>query len=209
MLRSRCVLPAAAALIAMTAAATASTIDLGFTDLNLIYDGVDLMDANPDGPDALGAISLNGDALPGPASIDFYLPGVTGLTPGGAAKSAEDGWLEFTLPDGESVTLGLGEVTVNYVDVAGIAQFVFGAAVADVNEATAGAPLPADSEVSVSFSATVSQPESSGGVLAAFVAVATGNVTGAAVVPEPTTAAAVGLLTLFGAAATFMRVRLG
>lgn len=211
MFRSRCAAPIVAALATLTAAAApATSIELGFTDLNLVYDGADLKDANPTGPDTLGAVSLDGVALAGPASIDFYLPDVVGLAQnGGSVTSGTGGWLEFALPDGESVKLGLDDVTVNYIDVFGTAQFVFGAALAKVNEASAGAPLPADSEVTVSFSATVSQPEASGGFLSSFVAVATGDVIGAAVVPEPTTAAAVGLLALLGSAATLMRVRLG
>lgn len=212
MFRSSCALSLIAALVALAGApATAGPVELSFTDLNLVYDGQNLTDANPVGPDALGAVSLNGVALPGPASIDFYLPSVLNLAPtGGVTVSGIGGWLEFLLPDGETMMLTLDSVEVTYADVAGLAQFVFGAAIAGVNEATAGAPLPVDTEVSVSFAAPVTQAESDAGLLSAFVAVATGNVSGtAAVVPEPTTAAAVGLLALLGSAATVMRVRLG
>ena len=141
-LRFACAL---AALALLTPLAHADTIDLTFGELDLVFDGSSIKDAVPDDGDGVVATPVVEMGPPDPSvlagtKIDFYLPGVSPIPEaGGSTQSGQGGWLTLMLPGGEEVQLSLDTVTINYVDLGGVARFAFGAAVAEVYAADDGA----------------------------------------------------------------------
>ena len=146
--------------------------------------------------------------------IDFYLPEVAPISEaGGSTQSGQGGWLTLLLPGGEEVLLSLDSVTINYVDLGGVARFAFGAAVAEVyapSESGLGPQaLSLAPAASVSFSAAIAETTTENGMLTSFKGKATGEVRGATVVPEPAAGVAVVLLLGVTSAAAVMRAKLG
>lgn len=214
----------ACALIAFTlliAPAAADTIDLTFGELDLVFDGSSLKDAAmADGEgDAVVATPVVEMGPPDPSTlagtkIDFYLPGLSPIdAAGGSTQSGQGGWLTLMLPGGEEVQLSLDTVTINYVDLGGIARFAFGAALAEVYAPSSPGPGPAplslEPAASVSFSAAISEATVENGMLTSFKGKASGEVRGATVVPEPATGVAIALLLGVTSAAAVMRAKLG
>ena len=124
-LRFACAL---AALALLTPLAHADTIDLTFGELDLVFDGSSIKDAVPDDGDGVVATPVVEMGPPDPSvlagtKIDFYLPGVSPIPEaGGSTQSGQGGWLTLMLPGGEEVQLSLDTVTINYVDLGGVAH---------------------------------------------------------------------------------------
>lgn len=216
-LRFACALTAFALLTPLT---HADTIDLTFGELDLVFDGSSIKDAVPDDGDGVVATPVVEMGPPDPSvlagtKIDFYLPEVSPISEvGGSTQSGQGGWLTLMLPGGEEVQLSLDTVTINYVDLGGVARFAFGAAVAEVyapsNPGLNTNALSMEPAASVSFSAAISEATIENGMLTAFKGKASGEVRGATVVvPEPAAGVAIALLLGVTSAAAVMRAKLG
>lgn len=183
---------ACAALCAAMAAsvASAATIEIEFTGLDLSYDGSTISAT----ADPLSSVTVEEDNVPVAGSpfgasifADLSIPGVTDIAVGGdTVVSSAGGTLGLDLPGGDSVDLTLGEVTVSYVDL-GFVQFSFGGSVGSVDSQSLPAGLILGSPVSVSFSAPITSLSDDGTNLLSFTADGTGQIEGPSI-PEPTAA---------------------
>lgn len=187
-------------------------IDIGFTQLDLAYDGENVTEEG-DG-DMLGAITVSHDgeviATYTGGTIELEIPGVVDIDMAGDSVTTDkSGWLLLTLPTGDTVHLSLSNVTVNYLDSGAFGGFAFGGTIASVMEQTLPVEMQINEAANVSFSASVVSSTNDGTHLTSFKASGTGQVRGSLLVPEPTTAAAVGLMFLVGTAAAAMRAKLG
>jgi hypothetical protein len=219
------VLFAGAAALLCAASANAA-IRIEFTGMNLIYDGSAFYDAgssagglaDPADADPLVSVDFfNDDTLVGSLSsdisLDVYIPDVTGLSasPGAVTNLTTPGNPGFfdllmgTSPlASEFLLLDLNAVNVTYVDVSGIAQFVFAASIASSSAQNLPFGLVVADPVFVSFSAQVTPGSitTSDDIITGFEAFGTGEFNASAI-PAPTTAAALGL----GALAALRRRR--
>jgi hypothetical protein len=209
------------ALSLIAAPARASTLEIAFTGMDLVYDGSAIYDAdssgggvgNPADADPLTSVDFSVDGTPvgsltSNVSLDAYVPDVTGIpsaagtvynltTPGNPGH--------FDLLIGTSplatdyLVVDLSKVSVTYVDVANIVQFNFGAAVSSVFAQSLPFGLVAGDPVTVSFSAQVvsGSRTTANGFVTGFRASGTGQYN-APVVPEPASCvlAACGLIAL-------------
>jgi hypothetical protein len=208
----------ACAVLALVAAPlSAATIEIGFTGLDLVYDGVAIYDGgstaggvgNPADADSLATVDFSVDgsfvgSLSSDVALDMFIPGITGIS-----SSAGTVYNVTTPPAGgffdlligtsplasEFLLVDLDEVSVVYVDVANIVQFTFGAAVSDVFAQNLPFGLTIGDPVTVSFSAQVvpGTLTSALGFVTGFEAGGTGEIRGP-LVPEPGTC----LLAAFG-----------
>lgn len=210
-------LVAVAMLAALAGVSPAAMFDISFTGLDLVYDGSTIQDSNASGGDAV-QVSMVAEGQPEESSvqtsatIDFFLPGVLDIddAPNDQVQSAGGGTLVLTMPGGETVQLSLGSLTISYVDLSGIATFAFGAGVTDMMRPIDPTALSLDPPTSVSFSARIGALRTENGKVTQFVARSTGEIEGATIIPEPSTAVtAVGLMAVLASAAAAMRVRLG
>ena len=159
-------------------------------------EGMEIVDMGlpPDGAHPLTSVAITEDGeLAGPVitegiSHDLLIPKVSPISAaGGPASSAAGGSLDLALGSGHSLSLELGEVDINYVDLFSTMQFVFAATVGGVDNQNLPYGLEIGQKLGVSFSTQV-EPGSlgtSGGFVTSFIAAGTGEVEGPAV-PEPT-----------------------
>ncbi len=189
---------------------SAATIEIGFTGLNLVYDGSAIYDAgspaggvaNPADADPLLTVDFTVNGVPvgsltNDVSLDMFIPGITGIpaaagtvynltTPAGA------GFFDLLIGTSplasEFLLVDLDEVTFTYVDVANVVQFTFGAAISDVFSQNLPFGLVIGDPVTVSFSAQIvsGTRTTAGGFVTGFRANGTGEIRGP-LIPEPMT----------------------
>lgn len=207
--RARFVL-AAASMLLCGVSARAATIQIGFTGMNLVYDGSTITDAgssaggvgNPAQADSLASVDFFVDStlvgsLSSDISVDIDIPDVLNIPSAANAvynqtTVGNPGYFDLLIGTSplasEYLQLDLEEVTVSYFDVSGLVQFTFGAAVAASNSQNLPFSLEIGDPVTLSFSAQVSPgtKTSAGGFITGFGATGTGEIRGE-LVPEPST----------------------
>jgi hypothetical protein len=217
----------ACALVALvTTTSKAETIHIGFTGMNLVYDGSTIYDAgssaggvlNPAQADPVASMDFftNGTlvgSLSSDIAVDVSIPGVTNIpsnvgtvftviTPG------DPGHFDLLIGSGplasEYLSLDLDQVTINYVDIAGLIQVTFGAAIADSSSQNLPFGLDIGDLVTLSFSAQVDTGSLTGinNIITGFTATGTGEVRQA--IPEPSSVA-ISVTGLLAAAVLFRR----
>lgn len=204
-------------LAAMGLAGSVATADIviEFSGMNLVYDGSTLYDAgsvaggvaNPADADVLASVDffLNGvqvGALNSDISLDVYIPNLVGIpsTPGSATiiNTGAPGFFDLLMGTSplasQFLLVDVSSVTVTYIDVAGILQFTFGAAVASAFAQNLPYGLMVGQPLTVSFSAQIDPGTltSAGGFITGFRASGTGEFRGEAV-PTPGAIALVAL----------------
>jgi PEP-CTERM motif len=191
--------------VSLVAPASADTLEIQYTGLDIIYDGSVITDLGD--PDPLESVDflVNGTKVFGlNAGVDMSLsvPGVSNLpVGGGAVTSAAGGLLSLALPDGDFLDLQLGAAEVVYVSVSVVQlNFVLAAGSANV----LGQLLPIEGEledvVAISFSTNIDNNTltDDGSYITGFEANGTGEIEGI-LVPEPSTICMLGIgaLSLF------------
>jgi hypothetical protein len=212
--KSVCGMVVYALLAVVPTPASAATIQVNFTGLDLVYDGSALYDAgstaggfaDPADADPLISAVFSVDGMPVGSlltdiSADIFIPGLTGI-PSGANQfvmpttSGDPGFFDLLIGTSplasQFLLVDLGEVEITYDDDLGVAQFLLGAAVSDVFAQNLPFGLVVDEPLTVSFSATVvpgTLTEFSG-FIDGFSATGIGEISeqGAAVIPEPAAA---------------------
>ena len=186
------------ALLLLQTTASAGTLGIQYTGMNISYDGSTITEVG--NPDPLSSLVFlvdgvqAGPVLTSGIAMDLSIPGVSGLpVAGGTTTSAAGGTLGLTLPGGDFLNLDLGAAEVVFVSITGgnfQLQFVLGASEANVISQS----LPVDGlfgeDVSVSFSTQVKSGSltQNAGIVTGFLASGTGEIEGN-LVPEPTTVA--------------------
>jgi PEP-CTERM motif len=211
---------ACALLVMIAAPASAATIEIGFTGLNLVYDGSALYDAgstsgglaNPADADALTSVDFSVDGIPAGSlssdvSADIHIPDVTGIPVGPGVDNqttpGNPGFFDLLIGTSPLATqfllVDLEDVNITYLDVANIVQFTFGAAVSDVFAQNLPFALTIGDPITVSFSAQLitGTKTDNGSVITGFSAFGSGEIRGPNV-PEPGTC----LLAALGMVAT-------
>ena len=212
-----------AAVMLFGSSTTAAPLVIEFTDLNLAYDGSKITDAadpnggsgDPNQADPLTTVEFkfNGNlvgTISTDAWADILIPDVTGIDPNAPATVISvdpnsDSYFDllFNDPVTEYLKLDIDEITITYVDAAGIIQFLFGGGVAEIE----GQELPFNLElfepVAVSFSTRIDEGtlSNNGTFIDGFTSSGTGEVTGDAEIPEPASLL-LGFFALFAAVAT-------
>jgi hypothetical protein len=210
-------------MVAGSAATLAATIDIQFTGANLVYDGTNLHDAggsaggvaDPADADGLTSAVFSVDGTPvgtllTDISLDVFIPDVTGIPVGAGVVDVQTtpgnpGFFDLLVGTSplasEFLLVDLEDVSITYIDVLGIVQFTFGAAVSDTFAQNLPFGLAIGDPVSVSFSAQIiaGTKTDNGSVITGFEAAGAGEFRGPAV-PEPTAIcmAVVGGLACFG-----------
>ncbi|MEQ8848489.1 PEP-CTERM sorting domain-containing protein [Botrimarina sp.] len=195
------------AVMCFAGSAQAELIQIGFTGLDLSYDGATLRDVSANG-DVLSSVSIeeNGVAVAGSPfgagiSMDLEIPGLTlEDVMVDEAVSAAGGSLLLNLPGGDFLNLSLAEVQVTYINT-GFLKATFGGTVADVVSQQLPTTMPIGSPVEVTFSANISTTTASNGFIDSFLARGSGEISGEAI-PEP---ASLALVALAGVAAAARR----
>lgn len=213
--------------------ASADTIEIHFTGINIAYDGTDIVDADPgaNDPDPLvtATIIVEGNAvgtLTTGLTADLLIDDVAVLAGQTVMNTGANSFFRLEFPDGSDgdlnrdfINLELTNVMVTYLD-SSPKDFVFTATVASGITDSVSLPLGAfflhDEPITLSFSAqTSSVTHGAGDVISAFTANGTGEVRGEfdidrnqRFVPEP---ASVGMAVLAGlmGGVYAMRKRLG
>lgn len=212
--------------------ASADTIELHFTGINIAYDGTDITDADPgaNDPDPLVTVTVivEGNAvgtLTTGLTADLLIEDVAVLAGQTVMSTGANSFFRLEFPDGfdadsdrDFINLDLTDVMVTYLDNSP-KDFVFTATVASGITDSQSLPLGAyflhDQPITLSFSAqTNSVTYGAGDVISAFTASGTGEVRGEfdidrnQYIPEP---ASIGMVVLAGmmGGAYVMRKRLG
>lgn len=207
---------AAAALLLCAVPASAATIQIGFTGMNLRYDGSTIYDAgsssggvgDPADADPLATIDFFVDStqvgsLNSDISVDVRIPDVLNIpsapnTVYNQTTVGNPGHFDLLIGTtplaAEYLQLDLNNVTVTYFDVSGLVQFTFGAAVAASNAQNLPFSLEVGDPITLSFSAQVDagSKTSAGGFITGFRATGTGEIRGEAI-PEPSSLALAGI----------------
>lgn len=206
-----------ALLTSASATTRASTIDFSFGDLDLVFDGTSLQDGNPEGSDDVIIVTVGENGVPaldspllGDAKIDFFVPNLEPLSAeGGIFSIGNGGHFVVESPGGETISLSLQSVQLQYNAFGAFAEFVFGGALAEVITPSEPQQQAIDPGTAISFSANIRSSAVSGSLVTAFNATATGEVEGATIVPEPAAIVTVGLLVMAASAAAAIRGKLG
>lgn len=210
----------ACALVALVAApVSAATIEIGFTGLDLVYDGSAFYDAgstsggigDPADADPLTTVDIFVDGspvanYPTNISADVFIPdvapipvgaGVTNITTPGTTAGYFDVLIGTSPLASEFMLVDLDQVNITYLDVSGLVQFTFGAAVSGVFAQNLPLGLVMGDPVTVTFSAQVvpGSLTDDGVNVTGFDLFGTGSIQGP-LVPEPGTCllAAMGLM---------------
>jgi hypothetical protein len=216
----------ACAVLALAAAPlSAATIEIGFTGMDLVYDGSAIYDAgstsgglgDPADADPLATVDIFVDGLPVASysvdvSADVFIPDVSPIPVGAGVTNittvGNPGFFDVLLGTSplasEFMLVDLDEVNITYLDVLGVVQFTFGAAVSDVFAQNLPLGLVMGDPVTVTFSAQVvpGTLTTNGINVTGFDLFGTGSIQGPAV-PEPGTC----LLAAFGLVAGIARRR--
>ena len=143
--------------------ASAATIEIEYTGLDVTYDGSSITDTDGGGgvDDLTSAVISLDNVQQGPVlttdlTIDLDIPGVTGLPiGGGATTSAAGGTLSLDLGAGNSIDLALEPVDVTYVDLGSGFEFAFAASVSNVTGQNLPLGLQVGSMVDMALSVRV------------------------------------------------------
>jgi len=177
--------------------APASTIEIQFSGLDMVYDGSNIYDAggyNQGDVDPLTTVtylvdgSLSGTQVAN-IDVDFRFGPITGIsatTAGTVNTGSSSGTFELLVPGG-NLALDLDDVSVTYFPL-GFADFVFAGSLAAVSGQNLPYGLIIGDDVSVSFSAQINTISDDGTYITDFTASGTGEVSGPQV-PEPSTLA--------------------
>jgi hypothetical protein len=201
------------ALLFISTASHAATLQIQFTGVDLRYDGVtDIIHDNGDPALAGGSDTSKADDLitmdflvdgsgVGSLSSDIYLdleiPEVTDLPIGGGSITTDgspSGVFELLMP-GVGLSLSLGEAEIGFQPIlGGTINFVFGGAVASIEAQALPFGLEIGDPVSVSFSTQIvaGTLTDDGTFVTGFDSRGTGEVQGA-LVPEPASLSLAGL----------------
>jgi hypothetical protein len=161
---------------AATTPAAATTIEIAFTGLDLVYDGSAIYDAgatsgglaDPDDADPLASIAFFVDgALAGTLlsniSADVFIPGVTGIPAGpnvvhNLTTAGNPGFFDLLVGTSplasEFLIIDLGEVGITYTDTNGV-QLISGTATSNVLAQNLPFGLVIDEPLTITFSAQV------------------------------------------------------
>jgi hypothetical protein len=199
-------------------ASTASAVpmQIGFTGMNLVYDGSAIYDAGSttggtlDPADGDSLVSLDfivGGSPVGSISsdiaIDLFVPDVVNIpaaanTVFNVTTPGNPGYLDILIGTSPSaaqyLALDLDEVNVTYVDVSGIVQFNFVGAVASGSTQNLPFGLQIGDPITLSLAAQVAAgtKTTAGGFITGFSAAGTGEISGEQI-PEPSSIALAGL----------------
>jgi hypothetical protein len=209
----------AAATAAVLATTAQADVEIQFTGVDLVYDGASFYDAgattgglgDPADADALASVDFfNNNILVGSLDsdiwLDVFIPDVTGIpdAPGTVHNFTTPGNPGFfdlligTSPlASEFLILDLDSVNITYVDIAGLAQFTFGASISPSYAQNLPFGLTIVGPVTVSFSAQVDSNSitSAGGFITGFNASGTGEYTA---IPAPASVLLLGIGALVG-----------
>ena len=205
-----------AVVVAFVASAAPADVQIAFTGVDLVYDGSSIYDAgspagglaDPADADALASVDFFIDGgLVGSLSndiwLDIFIPDVTNIpdAPGTVHNFTTPGNPGFfdlligTSPlASEFLIVDIDSVNITYVDIAGVAQFTFGATISPTYVQNLPFGLIITGPVTLSFSAQVDTGSitSAGGFITGFNAIGTGEYSA---IPAPAT----GLLLALGA----------
>lgn len=209
--------PTLASATALLAAASAQgAVRIEFTGMNLVYDGSSFYDggsaaggvADPADADPLATVDCFVDeahvgALTSDVSLDFFIPDVSGIpaAPGSATTivtPGNPGYFDLLIGTSplasQFLLLDIASVSITYVDISGIVQFVFGGAVATSSAQNLPFGLQVADPVTVSISAQVipNTITTDDGFTTGFEAFGTGEFSANAI-PTPASAAVLGL----------------
>ena len=205
-------------LVVMGAAPTNATpLDIQFTGLNLSYDGSTISDAgsssggsgNPADADPLDSMTFLVGGVPAGANLtsnisaDISIPNVTGLSNSASSTvvvtPGNPGYFDLLIGTSplaaQYLRLDTSAVTVTYINASSSVQFVFGGAIAAIDDQMLPYGLVMGDPVTVSFSAKLTSKSNVADTVTAFAASGTGEVSGTNV-PEPASCvlAALGLV---------------
>ena len=180
-------------------AAPASTIEIQFTGLDVVYDGTSIVDAGAPADDLTSMTFLVDNVPEGPALLsdiyaDIALGPVSGIPIlGGPVNTGPDSGSFNLLIPGIGLALDLDDVSITYVPL-GLVDFVFAGSLADIAGQSLPFGLTIGDPVAVSFSTQVipGSITDNGTYITGFAASGTGEVRGDKVdemVPEPSTLA--------------------
>lgn len=213
----------ACAVFALLAAPlSAATIEIGFTGLDLVYDGSAIYDAgstsggtaDPGDADPLATIDIFVDGSPvasysSDVSTDVFIPDVSPIPVGSGVTNittvGNPGYFDVLIGTSplasEFILVDLDEVSITYLDVSGIVQFTFGAAVSDVFAQNLPLGLVVGQPVTVTFSAQVvpGTLTNDGTNVTGFDLFGTGSIQGP-LVPEPSSCLLAGMALMVCAA---------
>ena len=209
-----CTALASLALAISSTVAQAGVLDIGFTGLDFDYDGFVGFDISTSGADALNSVNFEvdgiaaGAAIAGSVSAELHIPGVGGIpVGGGTVTSGSGGTLDLVLGAG-SLSLSLGEVTLNYNKIGSGIPFLFGGAEATVISQDLPYDLLLDDPIVFSFVTPIedSSITDDSFVLTSFSASGGGSVSGggsSGVVTTPEPASVVlAIMAMFGVASS-------
>lgn len=204
------------ALSLVVSPAQASTLEIAFTGMDLVYNGSAIYDAkstngglgNPADADPLTAVNFSVDGSPvgslsSDIALDVHIPDVTGISSAAntnfsVATPGNPGYFDLLIgtnsPATDHLLVNLSSVNVSYLDVANTIQFTFGAAVSNTFAQNLPFGLEAGAPVTISFSAQIvpGSRTSDNGLITGFRASGTGQYN-TPLVPEPTTCVLAGL----------------
>lgn len=196
-------------------AASASTVSITVSVLDVVFDGTDIVDAGSPlfgSGDLAESVSVDsmifqvdGDTVgtltnpPDDLGVDIYIPSVSAIPDvGGIGVSAPGGTFDLLTSSavpGYGLELDLGAATVIYAPFGGTVDFVFVGAVASVGAQDLPFSLSIGDPINVTVSTQTSSVSSAGGYLTGFAASGSSEVSGI-LVPEPSSIALGGLALL-------------
>lgn len=203
--------------VALSAATARAGIIIEFTGLNLVYNGSSLSDAkslagglaNPADADPLASVDVFLDgtligSLGNDIALDAYIPDVVNIPDGPNAvynltTPGNPGFFDLLIGTSplasQFLLLDVSAMNIAFIDVSGVAQFTFGAAVTSAGSQNLPFGLEIGDPITVSFSAQIDPGTrtSAAGFVTGFDASGTGEI-GGPLIPEP----ASGLLLLAG-----------
>lgn len=212
--------------------ASADTIEIFFTGINIAYDGSDIVDADPGSadPDPIvnASFVINGGlvgTVPNNVTADLFISDVAVLINQTVTNTGAGSYFQLNFPDGadadsdpDFLRLELDEVMVTFID-SSPKDFVFSASVANGFSRSDSLPFDATFDpalpITLSFSSQTSAVTfGDQGLVTSFVASGTGEVRGEfdpdmnQTIPEP---ASIGMMVLAGlmGGVYAMRKRLG
>ncbi len=194
--------------------AQGATIQIFFEGLDIEYSDGSGAITNVGNPDSVNEVEfvVDGNEVGSVslASVNMTIPGIPAIASGVSSivSSNPGGTFSLDLGGGNFLDLDLAAVDVAYLHASSTVEFVAAGSVASIDGQSLPFGLVIGDPVQLSFSTRVNSSSESGGFITSFTASGTGEITGVAVVPEPTS---LGLLALGGLLGSMVaaRYRLG